>query len=109
LMAINKQDLAPEAAGRLLAAHPGSVAISASKGVGIDALLLALGDRIRSLAVVHELIVPYERGDILDLLHREGEVMSESYEDRQVRVRARLERSSLGRLKEFLAGADDRI
>ena len=66
----------PATAKELVDGHPGSVAISASTGEGIDVLLQTLGDRLRVLAVVHELRVPYDRGDVLASIHREGEVVS---------------------------------
>jgi GTP-binding protein HflX len=91
LVVFNKLDRAPEAAERLVERHPGSVAISARTGEGLDVLLRTIGDRLRALADVVELLVPYERGDLLAAVHREGEVVSESHEEGGIRVRARLD------------------
>ena len=44
-------------------------------GEGIDELLRTIGDRLRALADVVELVVPYDRGDVLAAVHREGEVL----------------------------------
>jgi GTP-binding protein HflX len=52
---------------------------------------------------VVELVIPYERGDVLAELHREGEIVSESHGDDGVRVRARLDPAARGRLAEFAA------
>jgi GTPase len=103
LLVVNKLDLAPEDVKRVVASHPGSVAVSARTGEGIDALLQAAADRVRALATVVELLVPYTRGDVLAAVHREGEVVSRSNEEGGVRVRARLEAASAGRLAEFVA------
>ena len=65
---------------------------------------MALGDRLRAMAEVTELLVPYERGDVLAAVHREGEVLTEVHEDEGVRVRARLERASRGKLAEYVVG-----
>jgi GTP-binding protein HflX len=46
--------------------------------------------------------VPYERGDVLAAVHREGEVLSSSNEEGGIRIRARLADASAGRLAEFL-------
>src|SRR5690606_12814480 len=46
LLVFNKADLDPDAAARLVAAHPGSLAISAETGEGVDELLLRIGDRL---------------------------------------------------------------
>jgi GTP-binding protein HflX len=102
LLVFNKADLAPLEAKRLVADHPGSVAISAVTGDGLDDLLRVLPDRLRSLTAVVELRVPYDRGDVLAAIHREGEVVSTTDGSDGMRVRARLSGPSVGRLKEFV-------
>jgi GTP-binding protein HflX len=102
LLVCNKADANHDAAKRLVYDNPGSVAISAATGEGIDDLLRTIADRVRSLTAVVELLVPYERGDVMASLHREGEVVSTSHEDGGIRVRARLADASRGRLTEFV-------
>jgi GTP-binding protein HflX len=102
LLVINKSDLAPGPAEQLLADHPGSVAVSAVTGEGIDGFLRVIGDRLRSLAVVYELVIPYSRGDVLAAVHREGEVVSTADGETEWTVRARLSDPSAGRLTEFI-------
>jgi GTP-binding protein HflX len=101
LLVFNKADLAAEEAIRLSKLHPGSVAVSARTGAGVELLLQAMGDRLRALANVVELVIPYERGDVLAAVHREGEVVSTAHTDDGVRVRARLDEAAAGRLAEF--------
>ncbi len=100
LIVFNKIDVAKDA-DRLVESHPGSVAVSAKTGEGVDLLLLTIGDRLRALSSVVELVIPYERGDILAELHREGEIVSESHRDDGVLIRARLDPAAAGRLAEF--------
>lgn len=102
LLVFNKSDLAPDAARELVASHPGSVAVSAATGNGIEVFLRTLADRLRAISAVVELLVPYDRGDVLASIHREGEVVSTSHEDGGTRVRARLSDASAGRLAEFV-------
>jgi GTP-binding protein HflX len=102
LLVFNKCDANHDAAKRLVYDNPGSVLISAATGEGIDDLLRTIADRVRSLTAVVELLVPYERGDVMASLHREGEVVSTSHEDGGIRVRARLADASRGRLTEFI-------
>jgi GTPase len=102
LVVFNKADLAPGVAKELVARHQGSVAVSATTGEGIDDFLRTLSDRLRSLAVVYELVVPYERGDVLASVHREGEVVSTSDGEVAWTIRARLSDASAGRLGEFI-------
>ncbi|MEA3054886.1 MAG: GTPase [Actinomycetota bacterium] len=102
LLVFNKIDVSTEGA-RLVDSHPGSIAISAVTGKGIDRLLEVLGDRLRALSTIVELVVPYERGDVLAALHRDGEVLVESHEDTGTRVRARLGDGERGRYRDFIA------
>jgi len=102
LLVFNKVDVAPEVAADLQARHQGSVALSAQTGEGIERFLEVLGDRLRSITAVVELLVPYERGDVLASIHREGEVVSTFHDTDGVRVRARLADASVGRLNEFV-------
>ena len=82
LLVFNKADLAPLEAKRLVADHPGSVAVSAVTGEGIEDFLRVLSDRLRSISTIVELEVPYDRGDVLAAIHREGEVVSSTDERR---------------------------
>ena len=101
LLAFNKIDVTI-GAPRLLDRYPGSVAISAIAGTGIDRLLATIGDRVRALANVIELVVPFERGDVVAALHREGEVLLEQYEEAGTRLRARLDQAGASRFREFV-------
>ncbi len=95
----------PGGAERLARQHPGSVAISAHRGDGIDELLDAIADRLRELSSVYELFVPWSRGDALAAIHREGEVISETSADAGMEITARLEDASAKRLSEFIVDA----
>jgi GTPase len=103
LLVFNKADVSADAK-RLVDTHPGAVGISALTGEGVDALLTTVADRLRSLEVVVELLVPYERGDVVAALHREGEVLSEAHEDDATRLRARLDLAAAARWAEFAVG-----
>jgi GTP-binding protein HflX len=105
LVVFNKADLAPLEARRLVADHPGSVAVSAVTGEGIEDFLRVLSDRLRSISTVVELEVPYDRGDVLAAIHREGEVVSTTDGEGRMRVRARLSDASAGRLSEFVVAS----
>ena len=102
LLAFNKADLAPQAAERLAASHDGAVAFSAVRGDGVDDLLRTVGDRLRSLTNVVELAIPYERGDLLAAVHREGEVLVELADDDSMRLRVRLDDAALGQFLDYV-------
>jgi GTP-binding protein HflX len=95
LLVLNKTDAAPPAAvARLAALHPEAVAVSAATGAGIPGLLAAVDERLTPPTADLELLIPYERGDLLAALHREGEVLAEEHEEDGTRVKARLPREA---------------
>ena len=104
LVAFNKVDIAAAPAARWLSTHPGSVAFSARTGEGVPELLRAVGDRLRALTSVVELHVPFDRGDVLASVHREGEVLVEQAEPDGMRLRARLDDAATTRLRAFVVG-----
>ena len=110
LLVINKADALGGAddeggaeAHRLMAAHPGSVLISARTGLGIDELLVTIGDRLRVGDRVVELEIPWARGDVLAAVHREGEIVGEEAGDTTTRIQVVLDEAGKARFAEFLA------
>ncbi len=102
MLVVNKVDRDPDGVKHVLADHPGSVAISALTGEGVDDMLRTLADRLRGLSRITELVVPFDRGDVLAALHREGEVLVESATDDGMFVRARLDDVSVSKLREWV-------
>jgi GTP-binding protein HflX len=103
LMVWNKCDLASAAdVDRLVGTCRGSAAVSGATGEGVDRLRVAIADRLRALDRVVELVVPYERGDVLAALHRDGEVLVEVHDEVGTRVRARLSDPVLSRFRGFV-------
>ncbi|MFN8025178.1 MAG: GTPase HflX [Acidimicrobiia bacterium] len=103
MLVVNKADLAsPDDIAALTGDHPDAVVVSAVTGSGIEKLLDRIGDKLRELEPVVELQVPYERGDVLASLHRDGEVLVEVHADAGTRVRARLLRAEVARFDEFV-------
>jgi GTP-binding protein HflX len=107
LIVFNKSDIAPAEAKELAADHVGSVAVSAATGEGPEAFLRALADRLRALTAVVDLEIPYDRGDVLASVHREGEVVSTTESPEGFRVRARLSDASAGRLHDFVVASEN--
>jgi len=100
---LNKLDAAdPDALAHLRRMFPDALVVSARTGEGIDELRAGIGERLRALDPVIELMVPYDRGDVLASLHRDGEVLVEVHGEGGTRVRARISQAS--RYEEFLAG-----
>jgi GTP-binding protein HflX len=103
LVVINKADRAPDAAKALAHAHDGSVLLSARTGEGIDEFLRVVADRLRGTDHVVELVVPWERGDILAAIHREGEVVGQTDGERSATLQVVLDEVGQARFAEFVA------
>ncbi len=103
LVVFNKIDIA-EAPDALMRRYDASMALSAHTGEGIDELIRAIGDRLAVLNTMVDLIVPFDRGDVIAELHRSGQVLSEQATDNGMKYRARLDSFSVGRLSEFIVG-----
>jgi GTP-binding protein HflX len=106
LLVVNKVDVPGamgEEARRLLARHPGSLAVSAGTGEGIDELLATVGDRLRVGDRVVELEIPWSRGDVLAAVHREGGIVGETPGEGATRVQVVLDEAGAWRFREFLA------
>jgi GTP-binding protein HflX len=101
LVAFNKSDRAGEAAARLVKLYPGSVACSAKTGDGLPGLLAAIAEALRSSDRTVELVVPYDRGDVLAALHRSGEVLEQRDVGEVLEVRARLDDAARRRFAQF--------
>jgi GTP-binding protein HflX len=98
LICFNKADRSDEVA-RLVRANEGSVGISALTGEGVDHLLLAIGDRLRSQTNVVDLFIPFDRGDVLAEVHREGEVLREEVGEGGMALTARLDEAATAKLR----------
>ncbi len=107
-LVVNKVDVAdPAAVDDLLAAHDGAVAGSAVTGEGVEKLEAVVAGRLRALNPVVELAVPFERGDVIAALHRDGDVLVEVHGERETRVRARIPNADVNRFREFVVHAGD--
>jgi GTPase len=76
LLALNKVDLLDEVSrARLARRFPATPQLSAATGEGVDDLLAAVAGRLRHPATTLAVLLPFERGDLVDRAHREGEVL----------------------------------
>jgi GTP-binding protein HflX len=80
LVVINKSDATdPHVLDRLLLREPGAVAVSARTGAGVEALIDRIAVSLPRPDVTVDLLVPFSRGDLVDRLHREGEILAEGH------------------------------
>lgn len=75
LVVINKADIAdPLVIQRLQRAEPHSVVVSAKTGMGIGEALAAVEADLPRPAVDFHVLLPYERGDLVNQVHQHGEI-----------------------------------
>ena len=84
----NKSDLRGEGLTSLNKDGSDSVYVSARTGYGIDALLDALQGIFQSGSREVEVLISYAEGHLLDRIHREAEITSESYEENGIHIAA---------------------
>lgn len=104
LLVLNKADaVTPEALARLRNLHPEAVVVSAVTGAGTADLLSAIEDGLAPVTVDLEVLIPFDRGDLVALIHRVGEVLAEDHEDAGSLIKARVPQRHAGALRPFQA------
>ncbi|NBE97004.1 GTPase HflX [Nonomuraea sp. KC401] len=77
IVVINKADLADQGViDRILRRERGSVVVSARTGKGIPELMSLIDQELPRLDHEVNLLVPYDRSDLISRAHKEGEVLS---------------------------------
>lgn len=103
VLVVNKTDIAdPIAVKRLLALHPGAVATSALAGTGIEDLAAAVTARLAAATDEVDLVIPYDRGDLVALAHQIGWVTTEEHTDAGTRLAAQVPSTELHRFADFV-------
>jgi GTP-binding protein HflX len=98
----NKIDVAdPDMLQRLRRIAPDAVFVSARTGAGVDKLQAVLEDRLPRPAVEVTVLLPYARGDLVDRVHRTGEVLSTRHIGGGTLLNARVTRELAAVLRPF--------
>ena len=102
VIVVNKADLAdPQVLDRLTRTHRHALVVSARTGAGIDDLLELVARELPKPDVAIEVLLPYDRGDLLSRLHEHGEVLHTEHTDRGTRVVATVHEYALGDLAAY--------
>jgi GTP-binding protein HflX len=102
IVAFNKSDLI-SASDRIVlrGLEPRSVFVSARTGEGIPELLEMVEQALPKPTITVDVLLPYERGDLVALLHDHNTVLSTEYEESGTRVRALVNPEYEQALEEF--------
>jgi GTP-binding protein HflX len=104
LIVVNKVDAMTEEDVLLLRqALPGAVWVSARTGEGIEVLRDLIAARLPHPDVEVDVLVPYDRGDLVARVHRDGEVLSEQHGAEGTRLSARVDAGLAAVLTGFAA------
>ena len=91
IVVVNKIDaMTPEAVTRLRGTLPDALWVSARTGEGMDVLRNRLALALPRPEVQVDVLLPYDRGDLVARLHRDGEVLTEVHEAAGTRLSARV-------------------
>jgi GTP-binding protein HflX len=91
VVVFNKSDLV-DADTRLVlrGLEPNAILASARTGEGIDEVLAEVARRLPDRTIELELIIPYDRGDLISALHERGRVFSTDYLPQGTRLTVRV-------------------
>ncbi|SNT04999.1 GTP-binding protein HflX [Micrococcales bacterium KH10] len=92
IIALNKCDVADEMSiDEVMAREPGAIAVAAHTGQGIAELLERIAQELPRPQVSVDLVVPYDRGDLISEAYRRGEVSKVEHTARGSRLVARVD------------------
>ncbi len=102
LIVFNKADIAdPAVLAGLLAAHRGSLAVSAYTGDGVEELRCRVEDLLPRPDTAVDVLIPYDRGDLVSRVHEQGTVEHEEYGEAGTRLTARVNQDLAAELAPF--------
>jgi GTPase len=104
ILALNKADLLPEGTFPELtgmAATLPAVRVSALQGQGMDELLRCISDNLVRQFVALNVLIPYQRGDLVAQFHQYGTIEHESYEEGGTHICGHLPANHSGPFMQF--------
>jgi GTP-binding protein HflX len=104
LTVLNKVDVLVELPLNLLEQYPGSVAISAQEGIGLDALAEAIGEALNRQARDITVHIPFNQPELVQLFQRRGQIEREDYSASGTTLQGRLPQALLSRFRPYVTG-----
>jgi GTP-binding protein HflX len=104
VIVINKADAAdPEVLDRIQRHEKHSIVVSARTGAGLEELRALISEELPRPTIDVEVLVPYDRGDLVSRLHQEAEVLSSEHTGNGTLLKARVHPDLAGELAAFAA------
>jgi GTP-binding protein HflX len=103
ILVFNKIDIAePAVVQRLLTVYDGSVATSALIGQNMEDVTAAIVEGLDAVTTTANLLIPYDRGDLVASLHETGDVLEERHAEDGTEITVRLPAAVAERVAAFL-------
>lgn len=103
IVVFNKVDkVTPGATMMLRGLEPGAVFVSAATGEGIPALLEEIDRRLPGPSIAVTALIPFDRGELVALIHTEAIVLSSSYQEEGNLIEALVEQRHMDSLSPYL-------
>ncbi|MYW05852.1 GTPase HflX [Streptomyces sp. SID3343] len=103
IVVVNKADAAdPEVLARLLRKEKHAIVVSARTGQGIDELLALIDDELPRPDIEIEVVVPYDRGELVAKVHGTGELLATEHREEGTWLHARVGRQLAAELERFV-------
>jgi GTPase len=102
IIVVNKADAAdPEVLDRLERNEKHCVVVSARTGQGLAQLQALIAEELPRPDIPVTVLLPYDRGDLVNRLHQEAEVLSSEHTEHGTRVEAKIDRHLVSDLEAF--------
>ncbi len=104
VVALNKSDLFSNDFSLQLRGNSATlpaVPVSAARGTGIEALLRCLSENLIQQFETLDVLIPYNRGDLVAQFHQFGTIESEEYQDTGTHIRGHMPRNHSGLFSPF--------
>jgi GTP-binding protein HflX len=106
LLVVNKSDTADEETLlRLKRLWPDAIFVSARTGAGLDLLRQTIEALLPKPAVELDVLVPYDRGDLIARVHERGEVLGTEHTGEGTELRVRVDQNLAAELEPYLINA----
>jgi GTP-binding protein HflX len=102
VIVVNKADCAdPEVLDRLRRHESHSIIVSARTGEGLDELRGLIADELPRPDIAVTVLLPYDRGDLVNRLHREADILTSEHTEHGTRVEARINQTLVDELAAY--------
>jgi GTP-binding protein HflX len=104
VIVVNKADAAdPEVLDRIQRHEKHSIVVSARTGAGLEELRALIAEELPRPTIDVEVLLPYDRGDLVSRLHQEAEVLSSEHTGTGTHLKARVHPELASELADYAA------